>query len=491
MKRNRMIALIALVIVLAVAATVLAACNVYEWDGIGMGDSSADVVSNGGYYVEQGKYVYFINGYVGSVDSNEWGSAFKQSIMRAEKNDDGTINNDTAKVVVPLSIYNSYADGGFAVYGDWIYYATPNTSKDSSGNASTTHTDFMRTRTDGEVTQRIGTVASRSSQYLFTPTRILYMTDSSTVRYFDFTGMSTDKSVDDGKGASSGVLIENASSVLWGYDSERSASQGVTVSDYVFYTETPTGDDSYRHYNKLCAVRYDGSDRQVLATYDTFFGENDGPESYEKIFTYTLSDLCYVSDAEVTLYYTKSVYEGGTSASRGLYMNTATVQDGKLVFSAQAETKLLETAPSSYFSLGGEKGILAVSDRKVYLVDADNKGYTDANLIIDAGEDVTVQAVIDGYVYYTDSDGALYRINLVAGVGDSSNVRTVIASGVKTDALALDFSGNRIVWFNEDDYSYVYYLDLGAASDGFEGKMMGVMTDADAEAKAEAEEEEE
>ena len=184
MKRNKVIALIALVIVLAVAAAVLAACNVYEWDGIGMGDSAADVMSNGGYYVEQGNYVYFINGYVGSVDSNEWGSAFKQSIMRAEKNEDGTINNDTAKVVVPLSIYNSYADGGFAVYGDWIYYATPNTSKDSSGTASTTHTDFMRTRTDGAVTQRIGTVASRSSQYLFTPTRILYTTDSSTVYCF-------------------------------------------------------------------------------------------------------------------------------------------------------------------------------------------------------------------------------------------------------------------------------------------------------------------
>ena len=237
----------------------------------------------------------------------------------------------------------------------------------------------------------------------------------------------------------------------------------------------------------------------MLATYDTFLGEDDGPESYEKIFTYTLSERSYVSDSEVTLYYTKSVYEGGKSAARGLFVNTATVKDGKLVFDAKAEIKVLETAPSAYFPLVGDKGILATNNSKVYLIAtadangdgvADNSGYTDANLIIDAGESVTVQAVIDGYVYYTDSDGALYRINLVAGEGDSSNVRTVIASGVKTDALALDFADNRIVWFNEDDYSYVYYLDLGAASDGFEGKMMGVMTDADAEAKAEAEEEE-
>lgn len=489
MKRNKVIAIVALVAVLAVAATVLAACNVYEWDSIGGGDSSAAVVSNGGYYVEQGKYVYFINGYVGSVTENEWGAAFKQSIMRAEKNEDGTINNDTAKVVVPLNVYNEYVDGGIAVFGDWIYYATPNTSKDSSGTASTTHTDFMRTRTDGSVTQRIGTVSSRSSEYFFTPTRILYMTDSSTVRYFDFSGMSTDKSIDDGKGAVAGVLIENAGEVLWGYDADRAASSGVTVTDYIFYTETPTGDDSYRHYNKLCAVRYDGSDRQVLATYDTFFGEEDGAESYEKVFTYALSDIFYDSDNEATLYYTKSVYEGGTSSSVGLFVNTVTVADGKLSYTATAESQLFETAPSAFFPLGGENGVLATSSDKVYHITSRGQGYTADNLVIDMGEAVTVRAVVGYYVYYTDGDGVLYRINLEEGKGDSDNVRTVVASGIRTDYLTLEFAGDRFVWFNKDDYDYLYYLDLGAAADGFEGKMMGVMTDADAEAKAEAEEE--
>ena len=489
MKRNKVIAIVALVAVLAVAATVLAACNVYEWDSIGGGDSSAAVVSNGGYYVEQGKYVYFINGYVGSVTENEWGAAFKQSIMRAEKNEDGTINNDTAKVVVPLNVYNEYVDGGIAVFGDWIYYATPNTSKDSSGTASTTHTDFMRTRTDGSVTQRIGTVSSRSSEYFFTPTRILYMTDSSTVRYFDFSGMSTDKSIDDGKGAVAGVLIENAGEVLWGYDADRAASSGVTVTDYIFYTETPTGDDSYRHYNNLCAVRYDGSDRQVLATYDTFFGEEDGAESYEKVFTYALSDIFYDSDNEATLYYTKSVYEGGTSSSVGLFVNTVTVADGKLSYTATAESQLFETAPSAFFPLGGENGVLATSSDKVYHITSRGQGYTADNLVIDMGEAVTVRAVVGDYVYYTDGDGVLYRINLEEGKGDSDNVRTVVASGIRTDFLTLEFAGDRFVWFNKDDYDYLYYLDLGAAADGFEGKMMGVMTDADAKAKAEAEEE--
>ena len=112
--------------------------------------------------------------------------------MRAELNADGTVNNATAKVVVPKSIYNSSASGGFAVYGDWIYYATPNNDEDSTGTPSTTHTDFMRTKTDGSVTQLIGTINSRSSNYLFTPTRVLFSTDSNaTVYYFDFSGMKT------------------------------------------------------------------------------------------------------------------------------------------------------------------------------------------------------------------------------------------------------------------------------------------------------------
>ena len=488
MKRKKVIVIVALIATLAIAATLLAACNdVYVWDGIGMGESQAKVVSNGGYYVEQGKYVYFINGYLGDVEVNNWGSAYKQSIMRAEKNSDGTINNDTAQVVVPLVISNQYTGGGFAVFGDWIYYASPNTESDTSGNPNTTYTDFMRTRTDGAVTQRIGNVNSRSCQYLFTPTRVLY-TDpgsTSTLRYFDFTGMPSGESVDDGSGVKMGVLIENASGILWGYDAEWDPSAGTVVTDYIFYTQTVTGDDSYRHYNELCAVKYDGSDRKTLATYDSSVGVAD----YDKVFTYSLKDVCFVSDTEATLYYTKSIYENGSSKSQGLYMNTFSLSSE---YSVQNEKRLAQTEPSSFYALGGDKGILATVGNNVYLVTADSVGYTDANLIIGTGSSVKVEKVIGNYVYYTASN-ALYRINLDVASGDSANVREVIASGVKTDWLKLDFAGSRLVWFNTDDYGYLYYLDgldLDTPTDGFEGKLLGKMTQEDLDAKAEEEEEE-
>ncbi len=496
MNKKKICAVAVAVVVLIAAIFVLTACNKYKWDSIGAGDSAGTVVSNGGYYVEQGGYAYFINGYVGDNDANDWGTPYKQSIMRAELNADGTVNNATAKVVVPKSIYNQSTSGGFAIYGDWIYYATPNNDEDTTGTASTTHTDFMRTKTDGSVTQLIGTINSRSSNYLFTPTRVLFSTDSNaTVYYFDFSGMKENKSLSNRKGVTEGVLIENATSVVWGYDLSREAGAGAQVSDYIFYTEKLTDDsNSYEFYNKLCCVRYDGSDRRVLLDNTSFLAEGDNYlNTPEKVFNFTLSKLFYESDNEVTLYYTKSVEINGSATSVGLYLNTFTLDGG---LGAAGEKKLTENSSTTFFPMGKAEGILLQSNSKYYLVTgtgADDIKLSDGRVVIGASS--TVQAVIDGYVYYTDAN-ALYRINLdAAATGGSPNAERIIAAGVKTDWLALEFvdKGDNalLFYFDTEEYTYTSYVVLTA----FEGEeltpvMIGDMTQADKDAKAEEDAEE-
>lgn len=486
MNKKRLFSIVALIVVLALAVGVLVACNSYKWDSIGMGDSSANVVSNGGYYVEQGRYVYFINGYVGDNADNTWGTPYKQSIMRAEKKADGTIDNESAKVVVPKSIYNGSKNGGFAIYDDWIYYATPNNDEDKSGTPSTTHTDFMRTKTDGSVTQLIATINSRSSEYLFTPTRVLYRTDTSTVYYVDFSGMRTDKSIDNGKGAYGGTLVENATSILWGYDADR--ANGVSsVTDYVFYTQTVEDETGAKFYNNLYAVKYDGSEEPRLLL--SGLAEGQDVNDIENVFNYTLVDMTVDSDDTVTLYYTKKI-DADANADRGLYENTFSLSGGM-----GAESKLTDSGLTSFYPLGYGNGILAVKDSNVYFVNGSGN-YTDENLVIGAGRNAAVQAVIDGYVYYTaGSDGALYRVNMPGTDGDSVNETEVIESGVKSDWLNLEFVGGRLFYFDTEDYSYVHYVDLG----DFDGNeftskttvLVGKMTQADADAKAEAEKEEE
>ena len=496
MNKKKICAVAVAVVVLIAAILVLTACNKYKWDSIGAGDSADTVVSNGGYYVEQGGYAYFINGYVGDNDANDWGTPYKQSIMRAELNADGSVNNATAKVVVPKSIYNQSTSGGFAIYGDWIYYATPNNDEDTTGTASTTHTDFMRTKTDGSVTQLIGTINSRSSNYLFTPTRVLFSTDSNaTVYYFDFSGMKENKSLSNRKGVTEGVLIENATSVVWGYDISREAGAGAQVSDYIFYTEKLTDDsNSYEFYNKLCCVRYDGSDRRVLLDNTSFLAEGDNYlNTPEKVFNFTLSKLFYESDNEVTLYYTKSVEINGSATSVGLYLNTFTLDGG---LGAAGEKKLTENSSTTFFPMGKDEGILLQSNSKYYLVTgtgADDIKLSDGRVVI--GVSSTVQAVIDGYVYYTDAN-ALYRINLdAAATGGSPNAERIIAAGVKTDWLALEFvdKGDNafLFYFDTEEYTYTSYVVLTA----FDGEeltpvMIGDMTQADKDAKAEEDAEE-
>ena len=85
----------------AILATCLVACNKgFKWHSVGGGDATAEVKSNGGYVVKQGNYLYFINGYVGLDENNDFGTPVKQSIVRVEiKN--GVPDTSTAVVVVP------------------------------------------------------------------------------------------------------------------------------------------------------------------------------------------------------------------------------------------------------------------------------------------------------------------------------------------------------------------------------------------------------
>ena len=143
--KKKLFSVFAAVLVLVICIAALVACNPYKADSIGSGDSSAAVESNGGYVVKQGRFIYFINGYVGESADNAWGAATKQGIVRAEIKD-GKVDPTSAKLVVPKSVYNSSNAGGIAVHGDWIYYTSVNTAKDKTGTASTVNTDFMRTR---------------------------------------------------------------------------------------------------------------------------------------------------------------------------------------------------------------------------------------------------------------------------------------------------------------------------------------------------------
>jgi len=438
--KKKIIAVIAAVALVAVLAIGLVACNDYKWDSIGAGEPDAAVESNGGYAVKQGKFVYYLNGYEGTDAANEWGQPTLQTIVRSELKD-GKIDNATTKTVVPKSIYNGSVNGGFAIFKDWIYYATPNYEKDDSGKASTTHTDFMRTKIDGSVTQRLGKINSRSAEYIFTETRVLYFL-SNTISYIDFSGITTNKSSDSPKGIEKGNIAENVANVVWAYGCKD-----------IFYVQNVTGSDSYKNYNKLYAVGADGSNNRLLATENTFLAEGEKPvENPLKVFKYTLKDLFVEADGSATIYYTKSYTLDGTATDTGLYCAKAADLKG-------TEKQLNNLTSNTMFALGYGDGALAYgSDTSHYIwYNGENAAETSLE-VIKKDQKIWKADSANGVVYVTASSSAskLEKISYK----ERDNAETIIEEGMKVDWLKLDFIGDDLFFFASSDSNMMHVVNV-------------------------------
>lgn len=435
--KKKLFSVFAAVLVLVICIAALVACNPYKADSIGSGDSSAAVESNGGYVVKQGRFIYFINGYVGESADNAWGAATKQGIVRAEIKD-GKVDPKSAKLVVPKSVYNSSNVGGIAIHGDWIYYTSVNTAKDKTGTASTVNTDFMRTKTDGSVTQLIGTIGTRSAKYLFTTSRVLYYTDN-TIGFIDFSGMN-DKATDKGKGAVKGTLAENVENVVWDY-----------ATDSIFYVQTAPSEDSYKNYNNLCTIKADGSGQKVLATQSTFVQEGkNAVDDQLNVFKYSLVNMYVEEDGDCTLYYTKSHTLSG-SVPDGLFMAKASnVKD--------SEKNLNTIASTTLVPLGYAEGALAYNSNSVYCW---YNGVEKENPVQVTSTSQTIWKVdkAQGVVYYTASSSAK-SISKISYREAKDNATVIMEEGIKTDWLVLDFVGNDFYFFASDDDNYLHTVNL-------------------------------
>ncbi len=437
--KKKLIVAAATILLIAICAVCFVACNPYKWKGIGGGDPDATAESNGGYVVKQGNYLYFINGYAGYDGDNTFGTPQKNAIVRAELDADGAVKNDTAKVVVPKLVHNS-ADGGFAIFKDWIYYATYNSDKDKNGTASTTKMDFMRTKIDGSATQRIAQINSRTMPYFFTENRILYFdSDQSVINYIDFSGMPKSKSVDNGKGAVAGVLAEHVSTVVWDY-----------AVDKAFYVKTLDGTtDSYKNYNEIHSITFDGKTDKVLATENTFVANDTDPNADSlHVYKYSLVDI-YPEQDDVTLYYSKTYMYGSSSSS---------TQDAG-TFCAKAsdikntEKMLKTTALTSLYPLGYEEG--AFSGSSWY------DGNSETPIPVEVtGSSTTIHYVDqkNGIIYYSASSSAS-ELDKISYKGEG-NADIVIAESMKIDELKLEFIGDRLYFFATSDDNWMHTINF-------------------------------
>ena len=248
-----------------------------------------------------------------------------------------------------------------------------------------------------------------------------------------------DKATDKGKGAVKGTLLENVENVVWSYD-----------SDAIFYVQSAPSKDSYKNYNNLCSINADGSNQKTLATKTTF--TDDPLNNPRKVFKYNLVNMYVEKSGDCSLYYTKSYtnsIDGSTSA--GLFVAKASnVKDTEKALNSIASTTLVP--------LGYEEGALAYNANSVYC------WYNGANAENPVQVTSTSQTIwkvdqANGIVYYTASSSAS-SISKISYKQANATATVVMAEGIKTDWLVLDFVGDDFYFFASNDENYLHTINL-------------------------------
>ncbi len=243
----------------------LAGCSEknYQGDKLDGFDATAEVKqgTNGGFAVQKGDWIYFINGHEDYTATNEYGEVVKGALLRIKEDDLKAKDYSKTDVVVPMLFVAQNFDAGIYIYGDKVYFATPTTDKDLDGNTENTWLDFKSAKLDGSETMKGNyfRLGNNAVQYRFVEENdvvyCLYVQDGALYSYNTETDVTT-------------TLVKGASNY---YFDESNAE-----NPNVYYT---------------MGVTYDiDSDHSSTANYNQIYSVNAGATATTNDGEYTVKD---------------------------------------------------------------------------------------------------------------------------------------------------------------------------------------------------------
>ena len=442
----------------------LSGCNnVYTGDKLDGYVSEAEVVSNGGFAVQKGDFVYFINGMEDYTEPNVYGDVVKGALMRIKKSDLDAGNYENVKTVVPMLFAAQNFDAGIYIYGDYVYYATPTTRKNLDGEVESSCIDFKRAKLDGTETMK---------DY-----------------YFDLESNSANyRFVQEGNVV---YCLYEEDGYLKSYDTNDKVSRVLAKAEAYYYdTSDPTNPNVY--YTMPVTVDAD-TDNSTTVSYNQLYsvnaaarvesvGEKDGKASYKvkggKEYTFDAKYLKEKSD--------EAVKDGGEATfDANNYTTYPYVNLGKLVLDGIGSNALTKTqfngnkdttplTPDGYtytvkeYANGGvyftrtevsKTSSDAESNKLYYLADADRigaewnvvSGNASDKLDVVAADSTLVESAIktvkDGaHVYYYLSENTLYK----ATVGESATTEIKMASNL-SGATLWKLDGNFLYYYQSPE----------------------------------------
>ena len=479
-KSKKIISIIAAA-ALSFSALALTGCGTekYKGDQLTAGyDKTAAVSSNGGFAVEKGDYVYFINGSAANTADNTYGDVVKGSLMRISKAKLAEEQYAEAQVVIPSLFVAGDMTAGIFIYGEYVYYATPTTDKDTkTGEVQNTYLDFKRSKLDGSEAPMGGKndyffrLSSNTAKYRFVEegekVYCLFEEDSKLKSYNVETGETT-------------VLVSGASSFYYDLKNPTNANvyytMGVTydldkaTSTKAQYTQVYSVNAANTAVTDKATASYKvlGKDGKEIKTYD--FDEKFMEEKAEEK-GYDLGD--YTTYPYVNL---------GTLVLDGVGTAPSPSADGRFNWNDKEDSR--EPLGYTYTLQSYQNGGLYFTRTSLTKTQSDSDD-TKLYYLTDAREaswnTVTGNAKVQTVALNTDkaSSTALFEIENGAHVyyyldGTILKKATANANGVATTVnLAYEVSAATL-WKKEGNYLYYY----AAASNGNNVTRINVSGDA-------------
>ncbi len=241
--------------------------------------SASAAQSNGGFAVEKGGYVYFVNGVESGTAANDYGKPVKGSIMRIAVEDLNKRNYSSAETLVPQIAYSTNYSTGIFVYGDYIYYGTPSTKRNADGVIQSGNLEMKSTKLDGTESMKDAYVTFPSVNYDYRFVEVdgvvylMYVATSETL-YEESTGVTNLHSYNTKTGVDT-LLAYNVSSYV--FDAEDKSNPKVYYTMDVYdYAGTSNTTQSY---NQVYSVTADKT-AQNEYDFDSIFGWDSESDRY-------------------------------------------------------------------------------------------------------------------------------------------------------------------------------------------------------------------
>lgn len=428
--------LISFILILAACVSFLPGCS----SGLTGGPAKADAVtSNGGMAVQKGEYLYYVNGYLkangteNSYGKVDFGAIYRTKLVnnKLDLDENGNLQNNDL-VVSKLA---GFEKSGFYIYGENIYYATPNTEQNrNDGKVDTNLLDFYRINLNGTGNTRLykSEVSSANTQFSFYEVNgKVYLSVYDTEKLV----------VVDCASKTDTVVAEDVKSVVMPEVTENNPENNAisTIESRIYYTRKATEEEG-NEGNILAYVDLNNISEEITA-------KNIDPNT-----TYTLKGLSNGGNGSSYLLYTNN-QSGSDLYYCVKFVNNEIDLNNQIKLStiAQSNNVYLYTDASAQ---NNEQGIITTNaNGKLTLIDLVSDYEEDCVVYDDLGK-VTILKVVGTKVFYYDENNQLFVVDLT----DSSKTATQLT----TKDESYDFS-IKVNFDINGEYVYVYKTYTGDA----------------------------